>query len=87
MLAGDVPRANDPLDTAHELAVTRAPAWRPSGSDEALAAFERIALHCAYSCGAFTEGCIEDGCEAWNIEGAAAGYLAARWFDAQDCAE
>jgi hypothetical protein len=87
MLAGDLSRADKSRDPGNDRGSPRAPAWRPSGADEAIAAFERIALHCVYSCGAFTDGCIEDGCEAWNLEGAAAGYLAARWFDAQDCSE
>ena len=87
MLAGDPTRTDQPPDAARDRANPPAPAWQPSSSDEAIAAFERIALHCTYSCSAFTDGCIEDACEAWNLEGAAAGYLAARWFDAQDCGE
>lgn len=87
MLAGDVPGMNDPLDPARDRISSPALAWHPAGADEALAAFERIALHCVYGCAAFADGCIEDACEAWHLEGAAAGYLAARWFDAQDCSE
>jgi hypothetical protein len=84
MLAADVIQRTDPLDIAPVGEGTLAAPWQPSGADEALAAFNRISCHCVFSCATGPDDCLEDQCRAWNLERAAAGYLAGRWLDAQD---
>lgn len=57
--------------------------WQPSGTDEALAVMDRIARYCEYTCEPETGQCVEDDCEAWRLERAAATHVAQRWIDGE----
>ncbi len=59
-------------------------ASQPQGGDQALAVLDRIARYCEFTCAPGADACLEEGCEAWQQERAAAAYLAARWVDVQD---
>lgn len=56
----------------------------PSSVEEALATLDRLARYCAFSCSLESGACLEQGCEAWNLERAAADQLERRWLDGQD---
>ena len=56
----------------------------PSSLEEAQATLDRLARYCEFSCALDTGACLEDGCEAWNLERAAADWLESRWLDGQD---
>ncbi len=57
---------------------------QPQGGDQALAVLDRIARYCEFTCAPGTDACLEERCEAWQQERAAAAYVAARWADVQD---
>ena len=58
-------------------------AWLPAGVGEALAMMDRISRYCVFSCAPGTERCLEDDCRAWDLERAAAEYVARRWLDSE----
>jgi hypothetical protein len=84
MPALDVPEINAFRDHGAVRGSGPAATWRPASADDALAVLDRIARYCVYSCAVGTERCLEDPCEARQLERAASGYLAGRWLDAQD---
>lgn len=57
--------------------------WRPAGTDAALAVLDRIARYCVYTCEPVIERCVQEECEAWNLERTAAAYVAQRWVDGE----
>ncbi|HXQ95609.1 MAG TPA: hypothetical protein VN800_01680, partial [Candidatus Acidoferrales bacterium] len=83
MLAGDTD-TSDPLDRAPVPGNPAPAGWQPADAAGALAFLDRIARYCEYSCAAGSERCSSDPCDAWNLERAAASYVAGRWLDAQD---
>ena len=73
----------DELVGARGVATPGSGAWRPADAAEALAILDRVSRYCSFSCNPDGADCT-DACEAWNLERAAAAYLAGRWLDVQD---
>lgn len=85
MLARDATRSNDSVDLSPVRGSPPPPdAWRVADADDAFGTLDRVARYCVFSCTADSERCVDEACAAWNLERAAAGYLAGRWLDAQD---
>lgn len=58
--------------------------WQPASMDEALETMDRISRYCVFTCEPTAVECTEGACEAWNLERAAATYVADRWLDGDD---
>ena len=82
----DVDRSGNKRAIAHasDAATTGAHPRRPMGVDDALGVLDRLARFCEFSCAPDPDFCVQQQCEAWQIERAAADWLERRWLDGQD---